>query len=102
MTKTRRKIDVALKAKIALEAVREQARGGSGAALRGASGLDRPLEEAASGAAARAFNAGAGLAGAPAVDAAPRCLNTHNNGSRRSRILTNKRLQVVRLHASIS
>ena len=50
MTKTRRKIDAALKAKIALEAVREGDGGRFSAALRGTSEPDLCVEEAPAGA----------------------------------------------------
>ena len=50
MTKVRRKIDAALKAKIALEALREQATATDlGAAPSGSSQPDLRLEEAAAG-----------------------------------------------------
>jgi transposase len=59
--KTRRRIDAGLKAKIALDALREQATVADlGAALRGPSQPDLRLEEAASGSGARAFDPGVG------------------------------------------
>jgi transposase len=57
--KTRRRIDAGLKAKIALEALREQATVVD-LAQRGPSQPDLCLEEAAAGSAARAFDLGVG------------------------------------------